>query len=456
MTRAIQISPPSDADYRRHVVERDVADLKPFGRRTREHPEGQINLLMQSLRTFGMCEPVIIDDDDQVIVGYGRILAAQRLGWTRVSTLVISRLSVAQKRAYMIAANRTAEQAGWNKEALALEFKDLAGMDLEFSLDVTGFSIEEREALVFGQNQGEEAENDLPALPMQSVTRPGDLWVCGDHEVLHGDALAAESFAILLDGEQVQAVFVDPPYNVPTQGHITSNAAHSDFVQASGEMSAADFADFLLQSLGLLAAALAPSGLLYACMDWRSIAALVAATGDAGLKLLNLIVWAKTQAGMGSMYRSQHELIVLAAKPGAAHLNNVQLGRHGRNRSNVWSYEGVGGFGAEKARLRGLHPTVKPTSLIRDALLDCTRPGDLVCDAFSGSGSTLIACETIGRRARVMDLDPRYVDVTVRRWQDFTGRQAVNAVTGETFAQTAKARAAQAACPPVRTRRRVT
>jgi DNA modification methylase len=446
---------PLPADYHDRIVARNISDLKHYGRRTREHPEAQIGLVVQSLKTFGFLEPVLIDELDQVLVGYGRIEAAKRMGWTSVPTIMVSHLTPEQKRAYMITANRTAEKAGWNKEALAQELADLMRLDVEFDLDVTGFTIEEREALVFGQNRSAEAEDDLPAVQSDTVTRSGDLWVCGDHRLLHGDALDAASYATLLEGEPVQAVFTDPPYNVPTQGHITGNAAHGDFVQASGEMSEAEFAAFLVTLMERVVQVLAPGGLVYACMDWRSIAALIEAVGEAGLKLLNLIVWAKTQAAMGSMYRSQHELIALASKSGGPHLNNIQLGRYGRNRSNVWTYDGVNGFGADKARLRALHPTVKSAALVRDALLDCTRPADLVCDPFSGSSTTMIACETVGRRARMMELDPKYVDVGVRRWQDFTGRDAVHAITGETFAQTARGRAAESSeRPPVRTRTR--
>jgi len=444
----------TDDDYHHHVRYCPIDGLKPLGRRTREHSSEQVAALALSIQTFGFCEPVIIDAEGHVIVGYGRILAAKGLGWTEVPTLTVSHLSAAQMRAYMIASNRIAELAGWNKEFLALEFKDLARMDLDFSLDATGFTIEEREALTFGVNLPEEREDDLPAGTAEVVSCLGDLWACGDHRVLCGDALAPESYAILTEGEPVQAVLTDPPYNVPTQGHITSNRAHGDFVQAAGEMSEAEFAAFLLAVMTRLFEVLAPGGLVYAFMDWRSIANLVGATKTAGLVLLNLIVWAKTQAGQGSFYRSQHELIVQALKPGAAHRNNIQLGRNGRHRSNVWTYAGVGGFGAAKARERALHPTVKPVALLRDALLDCTLPGELVCDSFSGSGGVVLACESTGRRARVMDLDPRYVDVTVTRWEGYTGRQAIHAETGLTFAETARARLAAAARPPVRIRRR--
>lgn len=444
---------PISPEYLDKIQRRPIDELKRFGRQARTHDDRQIGVIAASIQQFSFCEPVIVDEAGHLLIGYGRVAAAKRLGLTEVPTLVVSHLTAAEKRAYVIASNRSAEKAGWDKEILELEFKELSALDLDFSLDVTGFSFEEREALVFGQDQSEEGEDALPALPERTVSVLGDLWICGEHWVLCGDALSPDSYARLLVGELVQAVFTDPPYNVPTQGHITSNSAHGDFVQASGEMSPAEFQDFLTAVLLRVFEVLEPGGLAYACIDWRSIAELIAAGGEAGLELLNLIVWAKTVGGQGSFYRSQHELILLLKKAGAAHRNNVQLGRHGRNRTNVWTYDGVNGFGAEKQRLRALHPTVKSCAMVKDALLDCTRPGDLVCDMFSGSGTTLIACEKIGRRARVMDLDPRYVDVTVRRFEDFTGQAAVHAVTGETFVETAKAHVAPN-LPPVRQRTR--
>lgn len=444
------LTPP---EYLDKVLHRPIEALKRYGRQARTHDDRQIGVIAASIQQFGFCEPVIVDEADHILIGYGRVAAAKRLAWTEVPTLAVSHLTAAEKRAYVLASNRSAEKAGWDKEILALEFKELGALDLDFSLDVTGFSFEEREALVFGQNQCEEDEDALPAPPEQTGSELGDLWICGEHLVLCGDALAPASYDRLLQGKLVQAIFADAPYNVPTQGHITSSAAHGDFVQASGELSDPEFQGFLDTVQQRAADILEPGGLGYFCMDWRSVAPLIGATQQAGLELINLIVWDKGIGGQGSLYRSQHELVVLGRKPGTAHRNNVQLGRHGRNRTNVWTYEGVNGFGPEKQRLRALHPTVKSCAMVKDALLDCTRPGDLVCDMFSGSGTTLIACEKIGRCARVMDLDPRYVDVTVRRFEDFTGLAAVHAVTGATFADTAKARIAPT-LPPVRQRTR--
>ncbi len=249
------------------------------------------------------------------------------------------------------------------------------------------------------------------------------------------DATDLASLETLLAGECAQTVFTDPPYNVAIGGHVTSNSRHAEFVMASGEMSDAAFAGFLHQVWTQISAALVPGGLAYFCMDWRHMRHTLESMDGTELELLNLIVWDKTAGGMGSFYRSRHELVFLVKKPGAPHLNRVQLGSNGRDRSNVWVYEGVNGFGSSKARTRDLHPTVKPLAMVIDALLDSTERGGVVLDLFSGSGTSLIAAQETRRRGRAMDLDPRYVDTGVIRWQDYTGQEAVLAETGETFTQ---------------------
>lgn len=266
-----------------------------------------------------------------------------------------------------------------------------------------------------------------------ATNRPGDLWVMGEHRLICGDATDPTVVSALLGDDLAQAVFTDPPYNVAIKGHVTSNTAHGEFVMASGEMSDAAFDAFLTDVLERVKQSLVPGGLAYVCMDWRHMEHLGRARAAVGLDLLNLVVWDKLQGGMGSFYRSRHELVYVLKKPGRAHRNRVELGKHGRNRHNVWPYEGMIGAGRGKARARAMHPTVKPTALVRDALLDCTAKGDVVLDLFAGSGTTLVAAHEIGRRARMVELDPRYADTTIARWEAFAGAQARLAATGETF-----------------------
>jgi hypothetical protein len=434
------------------VVEpRPINSLTALGREARIHSDEQIKYIAKSIETFGFREPVLIDAEDRIICGTGRVTAAKLLGLEMVPTIQIADMSEADLRAYRIAANRTAELAKWDREILAIELGELQIQAPTIDITATGFSIPQIEALKFGARQIDEGDDEAPAPAATTVSRIGDLWACGDHRVLCGDALELDSYTRLLEGDAAQCAFLDFPYNCRVQGHITSNSAHGEFVQASGEMSRPEFVSFLTTTLQRVCDALAPGAVIYACMDWRNIELLLAAGGAVGLELLNIAVWTKPAGGMGSFLRSQHELIAIFKKPGAGHINNVELGRNGRTRTNVWSYDGVAGFGAEKAKLRAMHPTCKPVALVKDALLDTTIPDAVVIDSFSGSGTTLIACERIGRQGRVMDLDPHYVDVTVRRWQQLNGRRAVHADSGQSFDQRAQS-VAEAPRSPVRTR----
>ena len=340
---------------------------------------------------------------------------------------------------------------------MALEFADLIELDLTFDLEVTGFTAPEIDALMFEDNASDHGD-DVSLPPARATSQIGDLWLLGSHRLLCGDATNPEALKILMSGQEARVVFSDPPYNCKVQGHVTGSGHHGEFVSASGEMSEEEFTDFLTATLARFHDALVPGGLAYVCMDFRNMRNVLDAARKNEFELLNLIVWSK-RPGMGSFYRSAHELIFLLAKGGAPHSNRVQLGKHGRNRSNVWDYPGVNGFGAEKQRDREMHPTVKPLALVSDALLDCTARGDLVLDLFSGSGTTIIAAEKTGRRAAVMDLDPRYVDTSLVRWQDYSGKEARLASTGQTWREVRAERngiveASVLSSPPARVRTR--
>jgi DNA modification methylase len=445
-------TPPPDLDLR--IEQRPLAELRPAGRQSRHHTPRQLAGIKASIQQFGFVSPVLIDASGRILAGNARIAAAKALGMPTVPAVVVDHLTPEEQRAFVLADNRLAELGQWNKEALTLELEELSALELDFSVEITGFSLPEIEAIRFGVGGGDPGDDDIPQVQGEPVCRLGDVWRLGEHRLLVGDANSPEALQRLLAGDQARAVFTDPPYNVAIEGHVTSAKGHGEFVQASGEMTDAEFTEFLTKTMQQIDRALVDGGLAYVCMDWRHMAHVLAAAEAAGLALLNLCVWDKGAAGMGSFYRSQHELVFVLKKGKAAHLNTVQLGKNGRNRSNVWGYEGVTGFGADKARERSLHPTVKPMALVKDALLDASHKGDLVLDLFGGSGTTLIAAERSGRRCRMMELDPKYADVIIRRWEAMSGREAVCEGLDLTFRSVSYGRP-EASLPPARVRVRV-
>ena len=415
-----------------------TAQLIPDQKNARQHPVKHVRQLAKSITTFGFNVPILIDNDRQVIAGHGRLLAAQHLGWTEVPTITLSHLTPDQVRAFAIADNRLTEISEWDDRLLAEQLKALSEVDLGFGLDVIGFELAEIDLRIQGLHSDAEedfSEEELSEGPI--VSQPGDLWALGPHRLYCGNALEAESYAILMAGATAAVVFSDPPYNVKISGHVQGKGAiqHPEFAMASGEMTPAEFEAFLSQAIGHMQAACAPSALLYLCMDWRHIDELSQAAKAHALELKNLCIWDKGTGGMGSFYRSQHELVFVYKTGREGHTNNVQLGRFGRNRTNVWSYPGINSLArkTDEGNLLALHPTVKPTALVADVLLDASRRGEAVLDPFLGSGTTLLAAESTGRVAYGMELEPRYVDVAIRRWQRKTGRVAVHALTNETF-----------------------
>ena len=424
------------------VMQVPVTDLKPYAQNNRVHTARNIGKLKASVAQFGFVTPILVDAQMGIIAGHGRLEAAKGLGMQNVPIVVADHLSPAEVRALRIADNKLAELSDWNEAALQIEFAELMDLglsgDLGFDLDITGFELPEIDIIIEGVAGPEDAPSETvtdPDLANPAVARPGDLWILGDHRILCGDALDPGSYARILDGETPQMVFTDPPYNVPVQGHVRAGngGAHREFAMASGEMTPSEFRSFLSKVLVHLFETLPMGGIADICMDWRHVEDLITVGKSCGFDLINLCVWNKTNGGMGSLYRSKHELVCIFKKPGAPHINNVELGKHGRNRTNVWDYAGVNSFGKGRAADLVDHPTVKPTALVADAILDVTRRGDVVLDVFGGSGATLLAAEQTGRRARLVELDPLYVDVAIRRWQEKTGQEAVHAASGESF-----------------------
>ncbi len=403
---------------------------------TRTHSKKQLRQIADSIKTFGWTNPILIDAEGGVIAGHGRLEAAKLLGIEHVPTIRIEDMTEAQKRAYVIADNKLAENAGWDTEILAIELQALTEIDLGFDIETIGFGMGEIDILIGGINDADDEADRLPRIDpsMPPVSRPGDLWLLGRHRLLCADATRAESFTRLMNGEVAQMVFTDPPYNVPIDGHVSGLGAikHTEFAMAAGEMSETEFTLFLETVLGHMAAHCIDGAIHFVCMDWRHLYELQTAGRSVYGDLKNLCVWNKTNGGMGSLYRSKHELVAVYKAGHAPHINNIELGAHGRYRTNVWDYAGVNSFGAERDAALAMHPTVKPVAMVADAILDCSNRGGIVLDAFVGAGTTLIAAERTGRRGYALELDPKYVDAALTRYRDLTGVEAVHADTGLT------------------------
>lgn len=416
-----------------------VGVLKPYPRNARVHSRKQVRQIARSIERFGFVNPVLVDDEEGIIAGHGRVEAAKLLGRMSVPCLRVRHLSEKDKRAYILADNRLAEKAGWDRELLALEIEELVALDSEI-VEIAGFAIAEIDTILeeAGEAKGKVAaspDDVLPDVKTEAVSRAGDLWLLGNHRLCCNNALEGESFAVLMGNERAEMVFTDPPYNVPIEGHVSGlgKTRHGEFAFASGEMSRAEFIAFLEKALGNAASVSIDGSIHFVCMDWRHIEELMAAGRKVYSELKNLCVWAKDNGGMGSFYRSRHELVFVWKNGNAPHLNTFELGQHGRYRTNVWEYAGVNTLRKGRAEELAMHPTVKPVAMIVDAIKDVSRHGGIVLDPFGGSGSTLIAAEKTGRRARLIEYEPRYCDVILRRWQAYTGRNAILAETGESF-----------------------
>jgi DNA modification methylase len=424
------------------IVYRRIDTLKPDPANPRRHTKKQIRQIADSINAFDFNVPMLIDGADNIVAGHGRYFACRLLGRTEVPTLCLDHLTPEQARAFRIADNRLTEISTWDDRLLAEQLRDLSLHGLDFSLELTGFDMGEIDLRVASLEEPPERDDDpADVVPEVSagppLTKYGDLWVLDRHRLLCGSALETPAFAALMGEEQAAVGFTDPPYNVPIEGHASGLGAthHRPFLMASGEMDSSEFTAFLSEAFRNLAAFSVAGSIHFVCMDWRHMEELLAAGRTAYGELKNLCVWVKDNAGMGSLYRSQHELVFVFKHGHNGHRNNVQLGRFGRNRSNIWRYPGANSFArcGEEGNLLALHPTVKPVAMVADAILDCSARDDIVLDAFLGSGTTLIAAERTGRRCCGLELDPAYVDTIVRRWQVLTGGSARHAASGRNF-----------------------
>jgi DNA modification methylase len=416
---------------------RAVGDLALDPRNPRQHSQRQVNQIADSIREFGFIMPIVIDDTSQVVIGHGRVLAAKKLGMPRIPVVEIRHLSKGQLKALRIADNRLAQHAHWDERLLGENLLELKELDIEFDLSITGFSLPEIDLTLQKLDEGrlEEPNDEDDALTGVPVCQLGDVWQLGSHLLYCGDATSEASFDILMKEELAQVVFIDPPYNVRIEGHVSGKGKirHREFAQGSGELKPDEFTRFLTNSCGLLAKHSIDGAIHYVCMDWRHAAELLAAGEDVYSELKNIAVWIKNNPGMGSLYRSQHELIFVFKSGTGRHINNIELGKYGRNRSNVWRHDSASTQARKGNNLLALHPTAKPVDLIIDVLLDCSHRGDIVLDSFLGSGTTLLAAERTGRICRGIELDPLYVDTSIRRWQNLTGSDAIRLSDSKLF-----------------------
>lgn len=426
-----------------------VGDLKPDPHNARKHPESQINLLAASIRQFGFIGAIIVDEDNGIISGHGRHAAAQRVAMDVVPCIRVTHLTAKAKIALALADNRLGELSAWDEVALTSQLEQLLAPDLDFDFEVTGFDTVDADRLLgpepdpLGRKSGAgefsvDPDDNVPRLETEapSVSQPGDMWDLGTHRVLHGDALDPRSYEVLLGDEVATQVVTDPPYNVPNRGHVSSRPFR-EFAMAAGEMSPKEFSGFLARAFSLAAETARDGAIFHVFMDWHHMGEMQTAISEAGLEVKNLCVWAKPSAGMGRFYRSQHELIFVLKHGTARHINNFGLGARGRNRSNIWRYPAVRGVRRGVNDPDGGHPTVKPVALIMDAIRDCSRRHDIILDPFGGSGTTLIAAERVGRRARLIEIDGQYVDLIIRRWQAVMKRPATRVSDGQSYDQIA-------------------
>jgi DNA modification methylase len=401
---------------------------------TKIHPKKQLAQVCRSIRSFGFLTPILIDATGMILCGHARVAAAKELKLAEVPTVCVDHLTEAQRRAFVIADNKCAEGGIWDEERLALEFEGLLKLESEFEIIDTGFTIGEVDTIIERQHKPT-TPTEPPFVPnrVDEVCKPGDLWILGEHRLFVGDALDPASYQILLGRVRAAMVFTDPPYNTQIPGVVSGlgKVRHENFAVACGEMSREEFREFLVSAMRCLADSTTDGSIHYICMDWRQIELLIGAGRDIYSELKAICVWDKQSGGMGTLYRSRHELVAVFKAGTAPHTNHVQLGANGRNRTNVWSYPGMSSFGRGRAEKLSWHPTVKNTEMVADAILDCSDPGSVILDPFAGSGTLAIAAQRTRRRAALIELDPHYCDVILRRFCDATGIEPYNAWTGE-------------------------
>lgn len=420
------------------IVDLQLSQLKPSDHNARKHSTKQVHLIAESIKGFGFVAPILIESTGEIIAGHGRYEAAKLLGMKTVPVVCLDHLAPHQIRAYRIADNRLAELSGWDNAILKVEMSYFD--EINFDVELTGFETPQID-MIMSVDEAPVPKADpadaLVPVGAQAVTRRGDLWLLGDHRILCGDARERADYEKLMGGERAQMTFTDPPYNVRINGHVggLGKIKHRAFPMASGEMDKPGYTAFLTIVFGEIVAASQDGALIYTCIDGPHLHEMLNAGYATFDELKAVITWAKTNAGMGSLYRSQTELIPLWKTGKAPHINNIELGRHGRYRTTLWTYAGANGFGRGRMEDLAAHPTVKPCAMVMDAIKDASKAKGIILDPFGGSGTTLIAAAKTKRRGYLMELDPLYVDVAIARWEKLFKGQARHAATGLSFAE---------------------
>lgn len=420
-----------------HVYEYvDLDKLVPYANNAKKHPQKQVNQIAASIKRFGFMNVIIVDENYQIVAGHGRYEAARLIGLKQVPVMRVTHLTPVEVKAYRLADNQLTMNTGFDENLLKIDITGIASLDPEFELEIIGLETARIDSFMYGDTPEQDPADKVPSVSVSHfVTKPGDIWEIGNHRLVCGDSREEKTFKLLMMGESAHMCLTDPPFNVKVDGHVcgTGKIKHDEFAMASGEMSEDQFITFLGTVIVLMIKSSCDGSLHYIFMDWRHIYELLAAGRDHYTETKNICVWNKTNGGMGSFYRSKHELVAIFKNGKAPHLNTIELGAHGRYRTNVWDYAGANQLRNQKDLES--HPTPKTVVMLMDAIKDCTRRGHIVLDPFAGSGSTLIACEKTGRKARCIEYEPKYCDVIIRRWQELTGREAINATTGKTFNQ---------------------
>ena len=420
------------------VTNFQTTSLVPYENNAKIHNNKQIKQIMESIKEFNFTNPILIDENNVILAGHGRFFAAQKLKLKEVPVIKLDYLSEAQKKAYRIADNKLTENGNWNYDVLKLEFCELEKLNLDFSLDITGFEMAQIDVILDADNSKKESNiskklNTVPyILEKDIVSKNGDIWLLGNHKIICGNSLEKEVFERLFEYKQADMIFTFLPYNLKVDGQIcrVRKKHYKEFAMASGEMNSEEFKNFLYKSFSLLKEFSKNGSLHYICMDWRHVAEIINAGTNIFDEFKNLCIWNKDNAGMGSFYRSKHELIFIFKNGTKSNINNIQLGKHGRNRTNVWEYPSVNAFSKEKINY---HPTIKPVEMVQDAIIDVTKRGQIILDTFLGSGTTLLASEKSGRICYGIEIEPMYIDVTIKRWQELTGKSAFNVNQNKTY-----------------------
>jgi DNA modification methylase len=416
-----------------------IAHLNPDPDNPRKHNRAQIRAIARSIKAFGFNAPILVDRNRQIIAGHGRCEAAKLLDLVEVPVIFLDHLTATQAMAYRLADNKLSDRSTWDDGKVAVILKELSDLVLDFDIEAIGFELPEIDFRIQSLEASDtfDKADEFDAAKGPVVSAAGDLWQLGPHRLYCGNALEMAAYATLMGDEKASAVFADAPYNLKIDGHVCGNGVitHPEFAMASGEMTEREFTEFLTASLTLICSYTAAGSLIFACMDWRHLGEMLAAGRASKCELINLCIWIKSNGGLGSFYRSRHELVFVFRNGKQAHLNNVQLGRFGRNRCNVWNYPGANAF-VRKGSKNPLefHPTVKPIAMVSDAILDSTKRNDIILDAFVGSGTTILAAERTGRRCFGIEIDGRYVDTAIKRWEQLTKQEAKD-IHGKTFAQ---------------------